>query len=121
MDGNGFPGDLCIFTGRFTGGMHLISYLLPLTLGQAFTTYLVGNPWETLIPPLCSLDSNRQMFMEETAPPRHLADLMEFRWQERRTYGKPITDCIRNDLLSPRLCAIFHLFCLGHYLSETQG
>lgn len=97
-----FPGDLYIFTGEFTGGTHLIWYLLPLTLSQAFTSYLVRR--------LNSLPLQRklyqQMFMEGAASP-HLAGLMEFRWQQRTTYGKPIRGCIRNNLLSPESALYF--------------
>ncbi len=53
-----------------------------------------------LNPSLCSLNSNGRCLWKGLASP-HLAGLMEFRWQKLTTYGKPIRECIRNDLLSP--------------------
>lgn len=53
-----------------------------------------------LNPSLCSLNSNGRCLWKGLASP-HFAGLMEFRWQELTTYGKPIRDCIRNYLLSP--------------------
>lgn len=111
MGGSSFPGDLYILTGKFTGGIHLIWYLLPLTSAKLLQVILSGTLGD-LNPALCSLNSNGRCLWKELASP-HLASLMEFRWQELTTYGKPIRDCIRSDLLSP-VSAIFHHF--GHYL-----
>lgn len=74
-----------------------ISYLWPAA--ELLQVILSGIPGD-LNPSLCSVNSNGRCLWKEMTSP-HFAGLMEFRWQELTTYGKPIRDCIRNDLSSP--------------------
>lgn len=74
-----------------------ISYLWPSA--KLLQVILSGIPGD-LNPSLCSLNSNGRCLWKGMTSP-HFAGLMEFRWKELATYGKPIRDCIRSDLLSP--------------------
>lgn len=80
-----------------------ICYLWPSAkLLQVILSGTLGD----LNPSLCSVNSNSRCLWKGLAS-LHLAGLMEFRWQQRTTYGKPIRDCIRNDLLSPESALYF--------------
>lgn len=90
-----------------------ISYLWPSA--KLLQVILSGIPGD-LNPPLCSLNSNGRCLMKGNDFP-HFAGLMEFRWQELTTYGKPIRDCIRNDLLSP--VSVLYFIILNVTCTET--
>lgn len=119
IGGSDCPSDLYVFRGKFAGGIRLIWYLLPLTLSQAFTSYLVRNAAR-----LKSLPLQRRTLMADVygrAPPHspppptspHLAGLT--------TYGKPIRDCIGYDLLSPVPVLNFIIWTLPAHRRDPFG